>query len=212
MKFSEFLEDSTSSPTTIQIVGLDAENRNTRFPGSLLFGQILPNSIIAGGDQGDAVAQTILPDTWTPVVWSHIYSNTSDITLAENGYDWTRPANTQRASGLWLTIACVAWDNEDVALVAPHRRRMRLMVEYEDDAFSMMLCESDALFHPDMGDLTQPSYTQIVMQDGYDWARLETESVLMRIEVWHNAETSIDILPQGYDAPLLMTAKLSEYE
>jgi len=184
---------------------------NARFPGTLLFGQIQPNCVIAGGDQGTAVAQTIPPDTWTPVVWDHIYSNTSELTLEANGYDWLRPSNTQRASGLWLTIACVAWENTDAALVAPHRRRMRLMVEYEDDAFSMMLCESDALFHPDMGDLTQASYTQIIMQDGYDWTRLETESVLMRIEVWHNAETSIDIVPQGYDAPLLMTAKLSEY-
>jgi hypothetical protein len=211
MKFSQFLEDSTASPSSIEIVGLDAENRNARFPGNLLFGQILPNAVIAGGDQGAAVAQTIPPDTWTPVVWSHIYSNTSDIYLDENGYNWIRPAGIQRASGLWLTIAGVAWDNTDAALVAPHRRRMRLIQYLEGDAFELPWVQSDALFHPDMGDLTQPSYTQLMMQDGYTWDSIKIANGICRIEVWHNAETSIDILPQGYDAPYFQTAKLSEF-
>jgi hypothetical protein len=210
VKFSDFIEEPTADPTTIEIVGLDAENRNARFPGSLLFGQILPNSFIAGGDQGEAVAQTIQPETWTPVVWSHIYTNTSNVTLDEDGYNWRRAAGDKRASGVWLTIASVAWDNTDPALIAPHRRRMRLIQEEQDSPFTVPWVQTDALFHPDMGDLDQPSYTQCMMQDGYLWEIMETKYYLMRIEVWHNAEVAIDILPQGYDAPIIWSTKLSE--
>ena len=179
-----------------------------------MFGQILSNAIFAGGDQGAAAPQLIPPNTWTAVEWENIYSNTSDVVLLEDKITWRRDAGIERASGLWTSMWCVAWENTDAALVSVHRRRMRVVAYYEIvyPFWNLPGVQSDSLFHPDMGDLTQPSYTQIVMQDGYDWARLGTESVLMRIEVWHNAETSIDILPQGYDAPLLMTAKLSEYE
>ena len=214
MKFSEFLEEPSASPESIQIVGLDAEGRNARFPGSLLFGQILSNAIFAGGDQGAAAPQLIPPNTWTAVEWENIYSNTSDVVLLEDKITWRRDAGIERASGLWTSMWCVAWENTDAALVSVHRRRMRVVAYYEilSPFWNISGVQSDSLFHPDMGDLTQPSYQSIMIQDGWDWAIVENEFVELRLEVWHNAETSINIVPNGYDAPLFMSSKISEWD
>ena len=171
-------------------------------------------STIFGGSAHPVNTPQVIPvRKWTPVIWENVPLNSSNVILQPDKMTWRRLNGDKKASGLFMTIASVAWENTDVNLLRPHRRRIRLVNASASFYMWLPLVENEcATFHPDIPDKEELSYGMCAMMDGYDHVQLQKEADAdMRIEVWHNAEVPIRIVPENLQGPLLMSTKLTEY-
>jgi hypothetical protein len=175
------------------------------------------NALFAGGINPVNTPQTIPVGIWTAVKWENVPGNRTDLELQADKQTWRRYSNIKRSSGLWMTIGSVAWENTDPALIGVHRRRIRLVnyVKIFPGFWTWLpfIERECAPYIPTMPGKSELSYGDCIMQDGYDWAAMQAyPHVDMQIQVWHNAEVPIRIMPEGAHGPLLMAAKLSEFE
>jgi len=151
--------------------------------------------------------QLIPVKTWTPVLWRVIDSNSTAMTLDADDARWFRPGDDARGIGLFDSVAYVAWENTNPALVAPHRRAMAFVQYGLGDLYQFQWFQEETLFIPGMGDTSIPSVQQVYMQDGYPAPN--PTSMILRFDVWHNAEVPINIVGAGSLAPILRSKKVS---
>jgi len=194
------------------VVGLNENDLNAQFPVTLFDSPISADFVLAGGAITVDTAQTIPITTWTEVEWLNVPTNVSSMVLQEDNVRWLCPAGVQGASGLVQIVCSLAWDNTDAALVGVHRRRIRVMQEVDGVVTEASWGQQDALFFPDSGDDEQNSYVQIAINLMCPYAEQLEHDAYIWIEAWHNAEVAIDLIPLGFDSPLFMTSRLSEFQ
>lgn len=209
-KFDEFLVGSDTGDAVV--VGLNENGLNAKFPVTIFDNPISADFVFAGGAIPTDTAQSIPVTTWTEVEWLNVPTNLSSMVLQEDTVRWLCPAGVQAASGLVQITCSVAWDNTDAALVGVHRRRIRVMQEVDGVVTEASWGQADALFFPNQGDDEQSSYVQISINLMCPYAEQLEHDAFIWVEVWHNAETAIDLTPMSFDAPLFMSSRLSEFQ
>jgi hypothetical protein len=209
-KFDEFLVGSDTGDAVV--VGLNENGLNAQFPVTIFDNPIPADFVFAGGAIPTNTTQSIPVTTWTEVEWLNVPTNLSSMVLQEDTVRWLCPAGVQDASGLVQITCSVAWDNTDAALVGVHRRRIRVMQEVDGVVTEASWGQADALFFPNQGDDEQSSYVQISINLMCPYAEQLEHDAFIWVEVWHNAETAIDLTPVSFDAPLFMTSRLSEFQ
>jgi len=209
-KFDEFLVGSDTGDAVV--VGLNENGLNAKFPVTIFDNPISADFVFAGGAIPTDTPQSIPVTTWTEVEWLNVPTNLSSMVLQEDTVRWLCPAGVQAASGLVQITCSVAWDNTDAALVGVHRRRIRVMQEVDGVVTEASWGQADALFFPDQGDDEQSSYVQISINLMCPYAEQLEHDAFIWVEVWHNAETAIDLTPMSFDAPLFMSSRLSEFQ
>jgi len=210
-KFEDFiLADSNDGAV---VVGLNENDLNAGFPATVFAGTIPPNLIFGGTQVAGLAIQEIPVGEWTPVYWEGWPGGTgTPWILQEDRIRIKCPAGIKSASGVFQIYSGVAWENTDPALVGVHRRRVRIMQEIDGVLEASAWGTEDYLFFPDMGDLTQLSYTQVIVNMMFPWAEIQEHDCYIWMEVWHNAEVPINLHGSGFDAPLWMSSYLSEFQ
>lgn len=151
------------------------------------------------------VAQTIPNSTWTTIKWPLTGANVTDVTFDANGV-MSFPLDV---SGVWFGSASVAWDNT-LSGLEMHLRKMRFVIT--TDSGTNAVATSDFMFDPAQGVTGEASKTfQQVYGNLLMYPATGTLSAVA--QVWHNATVSgspvsIDTVPDGIQAPLLMLARL----
>jgi hypothetical protein len=209
-KFEDFILASDTDGAVV--VGLNENGLNASFPVTIFNGTIPFDFIFAGTQFPVNNSQSIPISTWTGVVWENVVINYSGMVLQEDKITWLCPAGVRLATGLVQIICSLAWDNSDAALVGVHRRRIRIMQEVDGVVTEASWGQQDELFFPNAGDTSQISYSQVIVNQMCPSAEQQEHDAYIWFEVWHNAEVAIDLVPYLFDAPLLMTTRLSEFQ